>query len=467
MGNSALLKRGTEVLAALVIVIAIAYVSTVTRNDKMTGYHDLAMHMDAIAGSGNLPAGDIMQQPEITLDEAETNAHAAPGNMEEKEPVSLYGINLAEPSEAYGERKAEQSGTPGETSEAVSLQAEQAEESSEKPAAAPVYKFIDADLLNVRSGPSAETEKLASLTEGARVQVLENQGEWTKIITADNIEGYALTKYMVDSLPPVYKYISADKLNVRSGPSAETEKLATLTKGARVQVLEAQGEWTKIITAGNIAGYALTEYMVGSLPPVYKYISADKLNVRSGPSAETEKLATLSYGDRVQVFEQEGDWIRVITKDNVKGYVLSAYVVSEVNPASRSASAGQAYNADLAASVLEYAKQFVGVKYVYGGSTPKGFDCSGFTKYVFQKFKIDLPRSSEDYYGVGTKVSRTDMKPGDVLLFDVYDNNRLGHVGIYMGKDQFIHASTSKGKVVIATLSKYSGNLLGIRRVIK
>jgi len=402
MGNSVLLSRGTEVLAALIFVLAIAYVSTVTRNDKTTGYHDLAMHMGATAGVDNLPDDYTVQPPEITFDEAVTNANAASDDMEEKESVIPSGINPAEPSEADGGLKTEQSVTAKEASEAASMQAGQAAESSVKPAAAPVYK-----------------------------------------------------------------YISADKLNVRSGPSAETEKLAALAKGARVQVLEARGEWTKIITAGNIEGYALTEYMVDSLPPVYKYISADKLNVRSGPSAETEKLAALSYGDRVQVFEREGDWIRVIAKDNVKGYVLSAYVVAEINPVSRSASASQAYNADLAASVLEYAKQFVGVKYVYGGSTPEGFDCSGFTKYVFQKFKIDLPRSSEDYYGVGTKVSRTDMKPGDILLFDVYDNNRLGHVGIYMGKDQFIHASTSKGKVVIASLSKYSGNLLGIRRVIK
>ena len=104
---------------------------------------------------------------------------------------------------------------------------------------------------------------------------------------------------------PVYKYISADKLNIRKGPSVETEKLGTLEQGHRVQSVDVEGEYIKIKTSGNIEGYVLAQYVVDSLPPVYKYINADKLNVRKGPSAETEKLATLTMGNRVQFIEKQ------------------------------------------------------------------------------------------------------------------------------------------------------------------
>lgn len=264
---------------------------------------------------------------------------------------------------------------------------------------------------------------------------------------------------------PVYKF-ATDTLNVRQGPGAEAEKLGTLEKGDRVQSFEVQNEYLKIKTSDNIEGYVLAEYVADSLPPVYKYVNADKLNLRKGPSAETEKLGTLNMGARVQFLELHGDWALIIASNGIKGYSLSKYITSENVSISR-ATTNLPYYAESASSVIEYAKQFLGVPYVYGGSTPKGFDCSGFTQYVYNRFNIKVPRSAKEYDGTGVKVDRSNMKPGDVILFDRYNDYRLGHVGIYLGGNQFIHASSSKGKVVIGELSKYGGNILGIRRVIK
>ena len=102
--------------------------------------------------------------------------------------------------------------------------------------------------MNIRKGPGSETEKLGSLSKSERVQSFEVHGEYIRIKTDANIEGYVLAEYVADSLPPVYKYIT-DTLNIRKGPDSETEKLGTLTKGDRVQVFEVQGEYIRIKTA--------------------------------------------------------------------------------------------------------------------------------------------------------------------------------------------------------------------------
>lgn len=201
--------------------------------------------------------------------------------------------------------------------------------------------------------------------------------------------------------------------------------------------------------------------------PIYKYVHVDKLNVRIGPGSETERLTTLQRGDRVEFLGKDGEWLRIRTDDKICGYVFSKYVAAEKIRASRSVSGGTSYDSDLASKLIEYAKSFTSVKYVYGGETPDGFDCSGFTRYVFKHIDIKLPRSAAEYEDVGTKVSRSELKPGDVLLFDAYNSCVLDHVGIYIGDGRFIHASASKGEVVVVTLSKYGGNLLGIRRVIQ
>lgn len=337
----------------------------------------------------------------------------------------------------------------------------------EQKAREPVYKYVQIDTLNVRSGPGTDTEKLDELEKGSRVQVLQQADKWLEVLTPDNQKGYVYAEYTADTKPPVYKYVSVDKVNLRSGAGSDTEKLDTLYQGARFQVIEVLDKWINILTSDNVKGYVYAEYVSDKRPVIYKYVNSDKLNLRKEPDPETKKLATLQSGDRVQFLETKGEWSRIKTSDNVEGYVKTKYVVNSQKQVSRAESAPQPHNADLASQVLEYAKKYVGVKYVYGGESPKGFDCSGFTQYVFEHFDIKLPRSAAEYDDIGTKVSRNDIKPGDLVLLDRYWNMELGHVGIYMGNDKFIHASSKKGKVVIATLSEYSGTILGVRRVLK
>lgn len=96
------------------------------------------------------------------------------------------------------------------------------------------------------------------------------------------------------------------------------------------------------------------------------------------------------------------------------------------------------------AGIINTAKDYMGVPYVFGGDTPDGFDCSGYLEYVFAKHGIRIPRTADEQYKLGKLVKQTDLVPGDLVFFTTYEPG-ASHCGIYLGNGNFIHASTSKG----------------------
>lgn len=115
--------------------------------------------------------------------------------------------------------------------------------------------------------------------------------------------------------------------------------------------------------------------------------------------------------------------------------------------------------------LLTTAKNYIGTPYQWGGTTPSGFDCSGFTQYVFAKNGITLPRVSRDQYNIGTPVSFNNLQPGDLVFFSLSSNGQVSHVGIYLGDNQFISSTSSKG-VIISSFSPYWKNAyVGAKRV--
>jgi len=114
----------------------------------------------------------------------------------------------------------------------------------------------------------------------------------------------------------------------------------------------------------------------------------------------------------------------------------------------------------VATNIIATGKKYIGVPYSFGGTSPKGFDCSGFTSYVYKQHGISVPRDTNGQAGAGTKVSKVDLKPGDLLIFSNTYKTGPSHAGIYMGNGQFVHASTTRsGGVIISDLnSNYYAN---------
>lgn len=117
--------------------------------------------------------------------------------------------------------------------------------------------------------------------------------------------------------------------------------------------------------------------------------------------------------------------------------------------------------------IIAKANSLLGTPYLWGGTTPNGFDCSGFTQYIFASQGIDLPRTSQDQAKVGTSVSYGDLKPGDLVFFSTAGNGTIDHVGIYLGNSQFISATTHKGVAIYPlTLSYWLNAYKGAQRVL-
>lgn len=109
---------------------------------------------------------------------------------------------------------------------------------------------------------------------------------------------------------------------------------------------------------------------------------------------------------------------------------------------------------------------YLGARYRYGGSSSRGFDCSGFTAYIYRQHGIHLPHNSAAQYRVGKPVSRSELKPGDLVFFRTR-GNRISHVGIYIGNGKFVHASSARGRVRVDTLNSgyYHQRYVGARRI--
>ncbi|WP_346729183.1 C40 family peptidase [Lederbergia citrea] len=120
-----------------------------------------------------------------------------------------------------------------------------------------------------------------------------------------------------------------------------------------------------------------------------------------------------------------------------------------------------------ASNIVKQGKKYLGVRYIYGGSSPKGFDCSGFTSYTFKKQGVSIPRTASAQFNKGKKVSKKNLKAGDLVFFKTSSANKVSHVGIYIGKNQFIH-SAGRGVAITSINDPYywKSRYVGARRVL-
>ena len=248
-------------------------------------------------------------------------------------------------------------------------------------------------------------------------------------------------------------------LRLRNGVGTDTGILATLPDGAQVEVTGVAEEGWYQVAYQKLNGFVSGEYLTvnaeeaKSLPavkdPVYGKVTEGPLNVRSQPSTDGDKVKKLAEGAVVQITETLDGWYQIEA-----GYISADYV--ELIDAAEAAEAmAAASDSSVGAQVVAYAKQYLGCPYVYGGSSPRGFDCSGFTRYVFANFGVNLSHSGSAQRNAGKSVSAGNMQPGDLVFFAQTSSGRISHVGIYIGGNQFIHPSSPSTGVIVSSMNDY------------
>jgi Cell wall-associated hydrolases (invasion-associated proteins) len=195
------------------------------------------------------------------------------------------------------------------------------------------------------------------------------------------------------------------------------------------------------------------------------------VRLRSGPGTGYSILGNYNNGTPLTITGTSGDWTAV-TINGLKGYMSSAYVTT-TKPSTTTANPNSTSNTPSSSTggqqIVDTAKQYLGYPYVYGGMSPAGFDCSGFVGYVYKLCGYSLKRTASDiFYNNGTSVDKASLQPGDLVFFS-NSSESIGHVGIYIGSGQFIHASSSTVGVIISDLnsSYYVQHYQGAKRIIQ
>lgn len=189
------------------------------------------------------------------------------------------------------------------------------------------------------------------------------------------------------------------------------------------------------------------------------YTTADVLNVRSQPSMDASVIGQLSYGSTVDVTGTVDVWYQ-IRHNTGYAYVHSDYVAFSSTQTPNQSIMGQ--------QIIDTAKQYIGTPYVYGGMSPAGFDCSGFVKYVYGLYGVNLNRTAADQAYNGYWVARENLQPGDIICFaSAPGSSYISHVGMYVGNGQFIHSPRTGYTVTIENLSGtyYDQRYYGARRI--
>ena len=242
---------------------------------------------------------------------------------------------------------------------------------------------------------------------------------------------------------------TGSSLRLRADASTSSSVITMLDEGVAVAVLDDSIDgWYKINYDGDV-GYVSADYMVIDQDNVFTAsgrVTGDGVYVRSSPSTDSDVLNTVDADTIVTINGFVDGWYDVTCKYGTEGYIRSDFLVLT--------------NSSSSSDIVDLAMQYLGTRYVYGGSSPSGFDCSGFTMYVYGQMGYSLPHSATSQWqsGLGTKVwSISALQPGDLVFFNDPSRNAgkaCSHVGIYIGDGKHIHSSSSRsGGVIISDLT--------------
>ena len=366
---------------------------------------------------------------------------------------------------------------------------------------------IDADKLNVRSEPKADANVVEQVFKNERYDIRGQQDGWIQISSGYISADYVTVKYALDeaikqdmrqTVLSLYDNLGVSNvsnyLNVRDNPDEKKGKIiAKLPSNAGCDILDTSTSGWYKIRSGNITGYVKSEYILTGQQAKDKALQVAKLmaisntdgvNVRTEPNTNSSIYTQISNSERFLVADQQDGWVK-IEIDDQDAYLSSDYVdvkygleeaikytpvVEVADTSSKNDSKNSSKNnsgkknsandgaagsksgsvSSKRAQIANYAVQFVGNRYVYGGtSLTNGTDCSGFTMSVMAKFGVSLPHNSGAQSGCGKSITSSQMRPGDLVFYS--GSGGINHVALYIGNGQVCHASNARSGIKIST----------------
>lgn len=255
--------------------------------------------------------------------------------------------------------------------------------------------------------------------------------------------------------------ISEGNLNIRKKATTDSKIVGKMTKNNACEILGTKDDWTKI-KSGSVTGYVKSEYLytgdeaIAAAEDVVitvATVNTTTLRVRKKASVDSPVVSLVGEGEDLTVEKIVDGWYKVEVDDE-KGYISGEFVdisqklptASSIKELNESSSDG---SSSTGSSLVQYALQFVGNRYVWGGtSLTNGVDCSGFTMQVYAHYGISLPHHAASQPGYGTRVSSSEAKPGDLFFYSNGDG--INHVAIYIGNGQVVHASNPRTGIKIS-----------------
>lgn len=439
---------------------------------------------------------------------------------------------------------------------------------------------VNTNGLRVRKEKSTKSEIITNVYTGDKVEIVEEEGEWTKIKFKDDV-GYVKTEFITkkedDKTPakkdekpqeklPKEESKPTDESKPKEEPKPQNEEkpnpdtavnppvsvnsvvantvigikllpnfmsttVAQFPQGKELTKMDEITNWVKVtdgtvtgwitkakVTIGNSNSATTTvPEQVQETKPVEKpkenekdkekdkpkdnnidrnsnttkkgKINVETAKVRETASPKGKFVEFLDYGDIVTIHGSEGDWYKITCK-GINGYVSKKLITvdNKDNVTSRSSEETKRKEENkpkepevntkapevasaTGSQIVDFAKQYLGTKYVVGGKSPEiGFDCSGFTRFVYGHFGYSLGTTASSQKNEGTEVARESMQPGDLIIFYDESKTRVGHVGIYIGNGNFVHSANPQRGVVIDninTSSYYNIRFVSARRIAK
>ena len=387
---------------------------------------------------------------------------------------------------------------------------------------------ITVETANLRETADEESKILVQLSLNDEVEVIHKTGNWYEVKTENNVTGY-LREDLVEVSGNVEETQNAPEENTTAEnvenveqevnnetntstrivkentklkivPTINATDIIEVKQNEEVTIIETIGDWVCIET-GTTKGWIRADKLMtveekAAIDAEAKaaeeaakkeeeekksaktmYANSATVNVRKEASKEAEIVEQIKLNTEVSVLSEENGWSK-ITVNGKEGYIASNLlsdkktqetVTSRGSTTTRKKEekAETTTTPGKGSTVVETAKKYIGYKYVYGASGPNSFDCSGFTSYIFKLHGVSLNRTAKGQYSNGTAVSRSNLQPGDLIMFGP-SASKINHVGIYIGGGSIVHAANPSRGVTIDTINSgyYNNNYVGARRVI-